>query len=260
MFRTQEEKQKYIEKIFKDRALFEWEVLHVSSHYDRLEIMEILAKHIVQGKLRFETNFLYLESFKDFKFSQIVNIMFHEIANEWVSFATEVLYYPKREAVKEIQDKTRVKFIHSLALDYYEKYRRKIYEEIADTFIELVASERNDVDTNKLIQDVLQSDLVKHRQILEMHNFSQLFSRVKAAQNIKNTDTQSVKIKISQIKERYQKTKLEIDEKQKLLGLLEKANKELENLKHSGLDKFDPAVKRLKETMVQSMIRMNRLP
>lgn len=260
MFRTQEEKQKYIEKIFKDRTLFEWEVLHVSSHYDRLEIMEILAKHIVRGKLRFETNFLYLESFKDFKFSQIVNIMFHEIANEWVSFATEVLYYPKREAVKEIQDKTRVKFIHSLALDYYEKYRRKIYEEIADTFIELVASERNDADTNKLIQDVLQSDLVKHRQILEMHNFSQLFSRVKAAQNIKNTDIQSVKIKISQIKEKYQKTKLEIDEKQKLLGLLEKANKELENLKHSGLDKFDPAVKRLKETMVQSMIRMNRLP
>jgi hypothetical protein len=107
MYRTQEEKQKYIEKIFKDRALFEWEVLHVSSHYDRLEIMEILAQAIVRGKLKYETNFLYLESFKEFKFSQIVNILFHEIANEWISFATEILYYPKREAIQELQDKYR---------------------------------------------------------------------------------------------------------------------------------------------------------
>jgi hypothetical protein len=259
MYRTQEEKQKYIEKIFKDRALFEWEVLHVSSHYDRLEIMEILAETIVRGKLKYELNFLYLETFKDFKFSQIVNILFHEIANEWISFATEVLYYPKREAVQELQDKTRVKFIHSLALDYYEKYRRKVYEEIADTFIELVASKRNNTDTNKLIQNVLQSDLVKNRQILEMHNFSQLFGRVKAAQNTKRSDMQSLRMKISQIKENYQNFAIDIDEKQKLLGLLEKANKELDNLRNLGLDKFDPAIKRLKDTMVQSMVGMNRL-
>jgi len=259
MYRTQEEKQDYIEKLFKDRALFEWEILHVSSHYDRLEIMEILAEIIVRGKLKYELNFLYIESFKDFKFSQIVNILFHEIANEWVSFATEILYYPKREAVQELQDKRRIKFIHSLALEYYEKYRRKIYEEVADTFIELVASERNDANTNKLIQNVLQSDLVKNRQILEMHSFPQLYSRVKAAQNVKRSDTQSLRMKITQIKEKYQNPKIDIDEKQKLLGLLERANKELDNLKHSGLDKFDPAVKRLKDTMVQSMIGMNRL-
>jgi hypothetical protein len=42
------------------------------------------------------------------------------------------------------------------------------------------------------------------------------------------------------------------------LGLLEKVNKELDDLNHLGLDKFDPAIKRLKDTMVQSMIGMNR--
>ena len=111
MYRTQEEKQKYIDKLFKDRALFEWEVLHVSSHYDRLEIMEILAQTLVRDKLKYEINFLYLQSYNDFKFTQIVNILFHEIANEWISFATEVLYYPKKEAVGELQDKTRVKSV-----------------------------------------------------------------------------------------------------------------------------------------------------
>ena len=61
MYRTQEEKQKYIDKLFKDRALFEWEVLHVSSHYDRLEIMEMLAQTLVRDKLKYEINFLYLQ-------------------------------------------------------------------------------------------------------------------------------------------------------------------------------------------------------
>jgi hypothetical protein len=259
MYKTQEEKQNYIEKIFKDRALFEWEVLHVSSHYDRLEIMEILAQIIVRGKLKYEINFLHLESFKEFKFSQIVNILFYEIANEWVSFATEVLYYPKKEAIKELQNKTRVKFIHSIASDYYNKYRRKIYEEIADTFIELVSYEKKNTQINKLIQDVLNSDLVKNRQILEMHNFSQLFSRIKAAQKIKKSDIQKIKKKISQIKEKYQSDTIDIDERQHLLRLLEKASQELEDFKNSGLDKIDPAIKRLKDTMVQSMIGMNRL-
>ena len=259
MYRTQEEKQKYVDKLFKDRALFEWEVLHVSSHYDRLEIMEILAQTLVRDKLKYEVNFLYLQSYNDFKFTQIVNIIFHEIANEWISFATEVLYYPKSEAIEELQDKARVTFIHSLAKSYYEKYRRQVFEEIADTFIELVSNVKQDKEVTKLIQETLQSDLIKNRQILEMHNFSQLFSRVKAAQNIKNSDVTTAKMKVIEIKEKYTTRDIGVDEKQRLHSLLEKADSELSKLKHLGLDKFDPAVKRLKDTMVQSMIGMSHL-
>ncbi|NOR58365.1 MAG: hypothetical protein GQ474_07565 [Sulfurimonas sp.] len=259
MYRTQEEKQKYVDKLFKDRALFEWEVLHVSSHYDRLEIMQILAQTLVRDKLKYEINFLFLQSYSDFKFTQIVNIIFHEIANEWISFATEVLYYPKSEAIQELQDKARVRFIHALAKGYYEKYRRQIFEEIADTFIELVSNVKQDKEATKLIQEILQSDLIKNRQILEMHNFSQLFSRIKAAQNIKNSDITTAKMKVIEIKEKYTVPNIDTDEKQRLHGLLDKAESELIELKRLALDKFDHGVKRLKDTMVQSMIGMSHL-
>jgi len=257
MYRTQEEKQKYIDKLFKDRALFEWEVLHVSSHYDRLEIMEMLAQTLVRDKLKYEINFLYLQSYSDFKFTQIVNIIFHEIANEWVSFATEVLYYPKSEAIQELQDKARVRFIHALAKGYYEKYKRQIFEEIADTFIELVSNVKQDKESTNLIQETLQSDLIKNRQILEMHNFSQLFSRTKAAQNIKNSDITTAKMKVVEIKTKYAVLSIDADEKQRLYSLLNKADSELSKLKLLGLDKFDTGIKRLKDTMVQSMIGMS---
>ena len=203
MYKTQEQVQEYIYKIFSDKSLFEWEVLHVSSHYDRLDIMKILAQTLVRDRLKYEINFLYIKSYKDFQFSQIVNILFHEIANEWLSFATEILYYPKEAAIEELQDKTRVKFIHSLATEYYEKYQRQIFEESADTFIELVGNVEHEKNLNKLIEEVLQSDLIKNRQILEMHNFSQLYSRVKAAQDVKNLEIITVKTKIFKIEDKY---------------------------------------------------------
>lgn len=259
MYRTQDEKQKYIDELFKDRALFEWEVLHVSSHYDRLEVMEILAQTLVRDKLKYEINFLYLQSYENFKFTQIINILFHEIANEWMSFATEVLYYPKREAVGELNDKARVKFIHDIAEDYYEKYRRYIFEEVADTFIELVSNTKQNNRTTKLIQETLQSDLIKNRQILEMHNFSQLYNRIEAAQNTKDSDITNAKTKVIEIKKKYTNSMIDADEKQRLHNLLDKAEKELSKLKNLRLDKFDPGIKRLKDTMVQTMIGMSHL-
>ncbi len=255
MYRTQEEKQEYIEKIFNDRTLFEWEILHVSSHYDRLEIMQILAHTLVRDKLKYEINFLYIKDYKDFKFSQIINIIFHEIANEWVSFATDILYYPKKDAIAELHNKERVKFIHSLAAHYYDKYRREIFEEVADTFIELVSNAKDIRDISRLIEDILKSDLIKNRQILAMHDFSQLYSRVKAAQKIKSADILSSKMKIDEMKARYE-DEADADEKQRLLQLLKNKKIEFEKLQNHSLDKFDSGVSRLKDTMVHSMIVM----
>nr|WP_321265497.1 hypothetical protein [uncultured Sulfurimonas sp.] len=257
MYRTQEEKQKYIEKIFKDRALFEWEVLHVSSHYDRLEVMEILAQTLVRDKLKYELNFLYMQKYEDFNFSQIINIIFHEIANEWVSFATDVLYYPKQDAIEELQDKMRVKFIHDLAKSYYEKYRRLIFDEIADTFIELVSNVKKDTEISKLIHETLDSELIKNRQILGMHNFSQFYNRIKTAKEIKNNDIFAIKQKIKNLKIKCTDSNIDAEDKQRYYGLLKKSNSELIRLNSLGLDKIDSAIKRFKDTMVQSMIAMS---
>ncbi len=253
MYRTKEEKQNYIDKIFNNIALFEWEVLHVSSHYDRLEIMQILAQTIVHDKLKYETNFLYLEKYEDFKLSQIVNILFHEIANEWLSFATEVLHCKKEDIIEDFQDKRRIYFIHHIVKDYYKKYRHKIFEVIADSFIDLI---RKVTETNKLIDDVLRSNLIRDKQILEMHNFAQLWGRVLIAQNKKNSEIISANIKIFKIKDRYGHQNISKDEKYRLLLFLKKSAEELEELKLLKLDNFDSGVKRLKETMVNSMLGM----
>jgi len=254
MYKTQEEKRRYIDKIFNDVSLFEWEVLHVSSHYDRLEIMQILAQTLVRDRLKYEINFLYIKDYEDFKFSQIINILFHEIANEWLSFATDILHCSKKDVIEDFQNKIRVHFIYSLVSEYYAKYKRQIFEVIADSFIELI----KDVNqTNKLIEEVLRSDLIRNKQILEMHTFSQLWSRVLSAQNRKNSEIISANIKIAKIKKKYGEQNLSSDEKQRLLEFLKISDSELKKLKKLNLDNFDSGVKRLKDTMVNSMLGMN---
>ena len=250
MRRTKEQKQEYINLIFSERLLFEWEVLHVFSQDDRLEVMHILAKTIVRDRLKYEINFLFIQNYEDFKFSQIVNILFHEIANEWLVYATEVLKYPKNIAIEELKDKKRVRFIHSLANTYYKKYKEHIFEEIADTFLELVVDIEEET---KLIKDVLQGDLMKSKHILSIDGFSGLWNMINTAQNRKNSDRLSVKMKISEIKEKYENEKVDLNKRQRLFELLEKSNLDLQKLEHSGLDKFNVSVSRLKDAMVNSM-------
>ncbi|WP_324170420.1 hypothetical protein [Sulfurimonas sp.] len=256
MYKNQEEKEEYIEKLFSDKALFEWEVLHISSHYDRVEVMEILSDVLVTDKLKYELNFLYIKEYKDFKFSQIINIIFHEIANEWLSFATNIMYYSKKEAIETLQDKKKVIFIHTLSINYYKKYRQQIFEKVSNTFIELVSNAKNDKDTNKLINKVLKSDMIKNKQILSMHTFSQLYKRVKIAQDVKTAQVATTNTRLIELKIRYESQNDE-KEKERLLRLFKKDKLEFEKLKNESLDNFDSGVSRLHDTMVHTMMSMN---
>lgn len=253
---NEEEKEEYIEKIFSDKALFEWEVLHISSHYDRVEVMQIISDVLVTDKLKYELNFLHIKEYKDFKFSQIINLIFHEIANEWLSFATNIMYCSKEEAIEALQDKTRVIFIHSLSINYYKKYRRQIFEKVSSTFIELVSNAKNDKDTNELINKVLKSDMIKNKQILSMHNFSQLYKRVKIAQDVKNKQVSMANKKLIELKIKYESQNDEY-EQEKLLKLFKKDKCEFEKLQNKSLDNFDSGVSRLKDTMVHTMMSMS---
>ena len=119
MYRTQKEKEEFVEQLFKDRILFELEVLQVSSEADLIEVMQIISKTLVRDKLKKEINFSYLETFNHFKLTSITKAIFNQIANEWLSFAAEVLFYDKDSALMEIQDKQRVNFIYSISNDYF---------------------------------------------------------------------------------------------------------------------------------------------
>lgn len=257
MYRTVNEKKELIEKIFKRKAVFEKEVLNITSDGDRSEIMQILSKILVRENLKEELNFLYMESFSKFTFAPIINILFKEIANEWIYFAMEELTYTKNEALLEIQDKKRVLFIRSLVIGYYKKYQNYIYGEIADTFIELIKTISHAKVGNKLVNEVLQSNLVIRNNILAVHNFRQLWSRVKAAQNLKNADIGKIQIMINEIASKLKNSELDESNRDALLRSLKRYEIELEKVSNQSLDKFDGALKRFKDTMINSMLKMS---
>ncbi len=253
---TQGEREALVEKIFKRKAVFEKEVLNIVSDSDRAEIMQILSKSLVRGSLREELNFLYMEDFSKFTFKPIINILFKEIASEWIYFAMDELRFSKSEALSEIQTKQRVLFIRSLVTNYYKKYKLYIYTEIADTFIELVKTIPHAKVENKLVNDVLESDLVVYNNVMAVHSFRQLWTRVKAAQNLKNADLSRVQIIISEISVELAQKELDNKKSEELSRLLEKYKKELQKINIKSLDKFDGALKRFKDTCINSMMRL----
>jgi len=254
---TQGEKKELIDRIFKRKAVFEKEVLNIVSDSDRAEIMQILSKFLVRDSLKEELNFLYMEDLSKFTFKPVVNILFKEIANEWIFYAMEELGYTKNEALVEIQTKKRVLFIRSLVSNYYKKYQRYIFKEIADTFIELVKTVPHAKVGNRLVDEVLKSDLIVHNNVLAVYNFRQLWGKVKAAQNLKNADVSRIQIFLNETSAELESENLDDKKREELLKSLKKYENDLKKLMNASLDTFDGALKRFKETLISSIIRMN---
>lgn len=254
--KTQKVKEEFVKELFNDKRLFKLEVLQVSCEADSIEIMQIISKTLVREKLKKEINFLHLNTFRDFKLTSIKNSIFNQIANEWLSFAQEVLFFSKDVALLEIQDKQRVNFIYSISNDYFNTYKKYIFENIADTFIDLVNTLPHAQSKNELVSDVLKSDLISSNHVLVIQSFKQLWSKVRSANNFKNAAVSKMQILIAEIT--IQLTNKELDEKsrEKLLVSLEKQDLELSKLNYQGLDNFDSTLKRLKDTMVNSMLEM----
>jgi hypothetical protein len=247
-------REEFIEKIFKKNSVFEKEVLNITNEDDRVEIMQILAKFIVGDVLKEELNFLYIQRFSDFTFKPIINILFKEIANEWIYFAMQELSFTKKEALLEIQTKKRVLFIRSLVESYYKNYKHYIFKEIADTFIELVENIPNANTQNRVVNEVLKSDLITYNNMVAVYNFRQLWNMVKNAQNLKQTTLKRLKSDIKKISKQLEKEQLSTQKRDKLSSSLKKNKKELKKLSKRSLDRFDEAIKRFKNTLVNSML------
>jgi len=84
-----------------------------------------------------------------------------------------------------------------------------------------------------------------------------LWSKVRSANNFKNAAVSKMQILIAEITIKL--TNKELDEKlrEKLLLSLAKRDLELSKLNYQGLDNFDSTLKRLKDTMVNSMLKIN---
>ncbi len=238
------EKKVFVDKLFNSQNVFEKNILDVKNEDDREEVLRILSKRIVRILLREELSFLYMSSLKYFKPSLIPNILFKELANEWVHYATESLGYSRDEAISEMKEKKRVVFLLKVANEYYKEYQNYFYEEIADTFIELVDYMPNPTLNNELIKEVMQSGFVKKQNISIIHNYHQLWSRVKNAHNNKNKQVSKMQIRITEALANGDKK------------LVKKYEYDEEVLTEKSLAYFDEAVKRLRDNMLLYMMEI----
>ena len=248
-----EENREKIENIFSNSIIFEKVILHVHDDNDRSEIMHILSVSVVRNTLKDHINFLYIKDFSDFTLKQIVNILFKEIANEWISYAMEIFDSSKAQSLEELQPKKRIRLIYGLASLYYKQYKLYIFEEIADTFIELISSISQDSKKKVLITDVIESDLIANRTVLGINNFNQLYKMVKSAKNDKNMEISAIQIKISEIIKDINKPETTQDYKDKLSIVLSQYEKKLEETNAVKLDDFNDGLKRVKKAIINSL-------
>ena len=228
--------------IFTSQESFEKHVLDVYNDADREDIMRILSERIIRILLKEEFNFLYMQSLENFRFSLIVNILFKEFSNEWVSYAEEKLYFSHEKAVAFLQEKSRLHFLLEIVKWYFRSYKVYLAEEIADTFIELVDSMPNATTHNALVERVLESSFVKKGSLSVVYNYNQLWTRIKSAHTHKNEQLSKLQIQI------YEATELQEQERVKKLEY----NSAL--LSQKSLAFFDDSVMRVRKTMVEYML------
>ena len=228
-----------VKSIFSDKVMFEKHILDVTCNSDRIDVMDILAKRLVRILLKEELNFLYMKDLTNFKFSLIVNLLFREIANEWVSYAVDSLAYSQEDALEVIQHKSNVMLLLRLVKEYFKQYKIYFVQEIADTFIELVENMPSPSTSNDLIDEVLKSGFVKSQGISVVYSYSQLWGRVKNAHKIKKNDITKLQIKLSEAQDIEKRKQYEYDE---------------EVLALQPLAFFDDAILRLRNAMVKYMM------
>lgn len=250
---TEEEREKIIDDIFTNITLFEKEILHVVKDDDRADIMRIISQYMVKDILKEHINFLYIKKLSDFTLRPIKNILFKEIANEWISYAMDTLHMSKDDALYELQPKERVKLIHGLAANYYKYYKIHIFESIADTFIELIASISHASDKSILVNAVINSDLIANRSALGINSFDQLYKKARSAKNLKSLEVSKIQMSITNTLSDISSNTKSNEEKEKLLIVLAKYEKQAKETQLKKLEHFDANLQRVKRSIINSL-------
>ncbi len=254
MFGTQEEKENYINKLFSDVELFEWDVLNVSSNIDRAEVIEMIADTLVHDTLKNEINFLYIKDIKEINFKKIKKAIYNEIVGEWLNFCDDTLIYPKKDAILIVNQIDEIQFIYSITNSYFDKFSRIIFSKIVDTFLEYL--EKSSLTKNKqiFIEKVLQSKFNENKDSNSIHKFSQLKNRVQIAQECKNIKINNTNNKIKELMEKLTNNS---NEENSILLKIEDYDYEINELEKKGLYEFDEIIAKLRNNMIDSMKKLS---
>ena len=247
--------QEYIRKLFEDRALFEKEVLNALTNKDREEIVHILADLLVLDRLKEHLNFMYINDISDFTLNQIVNIMFEEIANEWIDYAIHDLKLSKNDALEALQLEERIKFIKLLSQDYYLHFKEYIFEKIADTFVELLVFNSEKNTKNVFINSVINSDLFPERRILNFNSSDQLCKAAKRAKDLKNEKLHNFKARINQIQNARSKLNIPQVQKDEFNRAYKTYEKNIEEVQKLKLESFDETLLNVKKALMNTLMK-----
>ena len=238
---TNSKKNEFLKKVFSDKVFFEAEILEIFSNSDRIEVIEILAKRIIGTLLRKELNFIYMKDLKKFSFSSILNSMFQEISNEWVSYVVENLKINEKKAITIIQEKEHTLFLLTLVKEYFRHYKIYFLQDIADSFIGLIKKTETGVQAPPLVSQILLSDFVKNDNVVVVENYDKLWRKIRYAQASKDSQLKKLQIRINRTEEGKEKEKMKYSQE----ILLEKP-----------LALLDDTLLTLRSTMVKYMMNM----
>lgn len=242
-----------IENIFTHNSCFEKEVLGVDNEKERSDIMHILSDRIVRNILKDHISFLHIKKISDFTLKHVSNILFKELANEWIAFAVDLLDYTKEEALAVLQKKDRVKYLHDISDKYYKIYKDYFYEDIANTFIDLLASLNQSSTKVVLVNAAINSELIPNRSMLGINSFDQLYRRIISAKNLKNAEVSALQIKLSDILLKLDSNTISDEKRDELLISLSKYEKKNEKMSVARLEDFDDSLKRVKMAIINSL-------
>lgn len=209
--------QEYLDYIFASQANFEKAVFEIQSDEERLEILQIIARQIVEeDDGRKKVNFKYLPSLNHLDLSQLAFNVVRLLMNEAVEWLAQ--YFQDEEMIRKVisEDRIKVYMLHEMAMEYYFEHQEIFLSEIAESYFELLTEAETFRHISKVGHDaVTGTSKVKSLFLLEdgaqiVRRADQIWMRVDQASKAKKRKTYSMANDLAEYKENVEDLKLRI--------------------------------------------------
>jgi len=209
--------QQYLEYIFASQANFEKVVFEIESDEERIEILQIIAKQIVQEEdIRKKINFKYLPTLNQLDLSNLAFNVVRLLLNEAVEWLAQ--YFKDEEMIRSVieEDKMKIYMLHEMAMEYYFEHQEIFLSEIAESFFELLTDAESFRHISKVGHDaVTGTSKIKSLFLLDdgaqiIRRADQVWMRVDQAAKAKKRKIYSMANELTEYKESVEDLKLRI--------------------------------------------------
>lgn len=215
----------YLEHIFTSPLNFERTIFEVETQEDRRDVIESIAHHLVyESNQKEHLNFALLKSFNSLDVSDlafgVVRILFEEVV-EWLTS-----HFGHEQKIRAIIEKDRLKMymLHTMGMAYFDENKTIFYEQIAESFFELIRQAGSFKQVTKVAQDAI-SGTIKQRSLFMLENGSQIVRRADQVWMRVDQASKAKKRKVFALTNDLKKYKEEVEDIQTRLKALDLAVK-----------------------------------